>query len=185
MKTILTLVCLVLLSGCSIATPRYNVSVDNIETMRALTKQSGKKIKIESKKPEFTVSEDDYSGRFDCRAVGTIVPPDNMAYDTYIINGIVDELRMSEAYDSKSEYSFKIVFNAIDFDSSMGTSDWTIDAIITRHDGKKFGIKNIYEFEGNYVGDQACNKVAQMLPNAVQEFTKKLIQHEAFKESFK
>jgi hypothetical protein len=89
MRFFVPAVLIMLLTGCStFVPPRYAISVDNQEAMKA-GGYGGIAVGPFIGYPNFDNA---------CRGAGPIAPPDDMTFEAYIRKAFIDELKMAGAY---------------------------------------------------------------------------------------
>jgi len=167
-----------LFTGCASFTANdYGVSVENVETLRAMSDQQETKFAV----PEFTSFEPN-KNKITCRGAGDVTTRGGLSFEKYVTDALISELRLAGIYSKKSETQIKGHIELIDFSSNIGTGVWTIKAKISSSQASPFIVQSVYSFESSWEGVKACQQVAQAFSPAVQTFIKTLINDPRFNQ---
>lgn len=170
-------VSLLLLAGCAMpVTPRYSVSAKNVVELRDLYGTSPNKIKVGE------ITSSNQTGIF-CR-LAEIQIPDGLTMAAYVKNSFSDELKLAGVYSDKSSNEVRVKILNLDVDCNIGTGNWITEMEITIGKSDPFTVKNIYNFEGAYMGTVAYNNAQQSLVSALQDFYGLIIKHPNFAVAF-
>jgi hypothetical protein len=176
MKTIIAMLAIVTLTGCStFATSRYSPSVDNV---LALKKHKGAQVKVgnfSSFEPGLAI--------ITCRGFGPVKSPDGEPYSEYIKKALTDELKMSELYSADAPITLTGQLNALTFSSTSG--NWNMSLTVNSSNGQSVTVNENYKYTTSYVGETACNQTAQAFMPAVQDLIAKLVRGNDFKALIK
>lgn len=170
---IFTSILLVMLfTGCSVKTPQYNSSADNVVELRKINS------KLYVGNFTATVSEN----KILCRLARTVTTENNMSFEQYIENAFVEDLKMADKYSGKSNITISANLNKLSASSGIAnTGYWKFDMTLLSNNGKSFDISSEYIYETSFVGAIACN---EHMPNsfkpAVQKLIKDIITHPKF-----
>jgi len=166
----------ILFSGCSSFTAsNYGVSVENVETLRAMSEQYETQFAV----PEFT-SYEPQKNAISCRGAGDVITPGGISFEKYITDALISELKLARIYSKKAETPIKGHIELIDFSSSIGNGVWVIKTKISSSQTSPFIVESVYSFDSALAGVKACQQVAQALSPAVQTFIKTLINDPRF-----
>lgn len=175
MKKITTVLFVLALSACSYAPQRYSISVGNNVALKTIGVGN---INVGS----FTKTADFNSN---CRGTGGVIgAPDNMSFEGYIQNGLIDELKLAGMFDDKAP---KIILSGdveqLSFSSmrSLTGGTWDIGLRVNSSNGKSIYVSEHYEFDAGVGGFAACQKVADYYMHATQNVLGKLITSPDFK----
>lgn len=161
-----------LIVGCAFKPSAYGVSVANVETLKASNLKPMAVSRFESAKPGLTTIM--------CRGAGPVtVEP---SYEAYIEKALIDELRLAGAYNAESPLIIKGRLDEVDFSSSMSQAKWMFTLTISNTRDESFTTKSEFQFPASFVGDRACQEVAQAFTPAVQQLIKDVISHSDFKQ---
>jgi hypothetical protein len=160
-NTITSIVITAMISGCAFNVNPYGVSVSNVEAIKS------------QKIPKIAVSRFNASvpGRnsVSCRGTGVIQTPNGLSFESYIEKALIDELKLADAYDPNSSYSLEGNLDSIDSNASVGTAYWTINLTVKSKNEPGYTISTRHSFSANWIGDKACQQVAQAFGPAVQK----------------
>lgn len=169
MKTLAAILSLWGLTACiSYPVPPYAVSVENIDSARALKK---KKIFINVLPVTAARKADDT--QVNCRAAGPVKITDGRNFAQYASDALRDELALAEVTKPSAANTLRIHFNDIDF-STNGGSKWVFDAVVT-YNGKSTPIGLSEKFEGSFMAQNACSEIANNYPIAVRKFNTRVL----------
>ena len=167
-----------LFTGCASFTANdYGVSVENVETLRAMSDQQETKFAV----PEFTSFEPN-KNKITCRGAGDVTTRGGVSFEKYVTDALISELRLAGIYSKKAEIQIKGHLELIDFSSNIGTGLWTIKTKISSSQASPFIVQSVYSFESSWEGVKACQQVAQAFSPAVQTFIKTLINDPRFNQ---
>jgi hypothetical protein len=172
MKKILTLLSVVTLSACStMQPPRYSVSVDNIEALKAFNGANA----------EFTFLNQPANFNSNCRLMGPIEPADGMSIPQFIAKAFNDEMKMAGIH-SKSGVKITGDITKIEFSSISGLTNgyWDIALHLKATNGNTLSVSNKYSFKSGFDAITACNATADALSPAVQDLIKATVAHPDF-----
>ncbi len=164
-------------SGCSHVAPRYSISANNVESLRAATANGTEKVAIE----QFTTFESGLSS-IGCRAAGPVQTPDGTTFEKYIQDAISSELKIAQAFSKESSIRLNGRLDYITFNSNIFAGNWQIDMTFSGATVQPFTINTVYPFSTNFAAAVACEQVAAALPAAVQDLIAKLIAHPSFQK---
>lgn len=162
------------LSACGYNINPYGVSVQNVETIKALRITP---VSVD----KFTTFEPGLNS-IACRAAGPVRAPNEQSFEKIIENALTDELKLAGVYDPKSLIVIKGHLEYISFNSNIGAGKWIIKVKVSskeKPDG--FSVDSQTEFSTNWVADKACQQVAQAFGPALQDLIQKIILHPQFK----
>ena len=171
-KILLMAMATVLLSSCStMQPPRYAISVDNIQKLKAY---DGTKVELSSL---------NQSVKFDsnCRLMGPIEPADGLTFPQFISKAFNDELKMANIYSTDGvKISGEIA--KVEFSSVTGLTNgyWDIGLNLKSSNGNNLSVSNKYTFKSGFDAITACNATADALSPAVQDLIKALVNHPDF-----
>ncbi len=159
-------------TGCTYNISQYGASVDNVSKIKSINK----KINVS----DFTSSTPGESSIV-CRGAGPVTTPGKIAFEKYIKEAFISELKLAGKYDEKSPITISGHLENIDFNSNIGTADWVMTLKATSSNSKSVTVSSKYEFEGSFVADKACAEVAQAFVPAVQQLINELVSSKQFK----
>ena len=168
--------CVVMMVGCSHVAPRYGLSADNIENLKSLKAGTSKRIAV----GPYTTYEPGKQSIL-CRAAGPVEAPDGKTFETYLRDALISELRIAEVFDEKSPTVLQGHLEHIDFNSNIGSGNWTIRVKFTAPGVEPFTVQHTYPFSTNFVADIACGQVAQALMPATQDFHRSVFGNPGFR----
>jgi predicted NAD/FAD-dependent oxidoreductase len=128
---------------------------------------------------EFTSYQPDLKS-ITCRAAGSVGTPDNISFEQYIHDAFVSELKLADKYDKNSPITIHGHLEKVDFNSNIGTAEWTFTLKATSTNSKSIIVNSTHEFSGSFVADKACQEVAQEFVPAVQQLIKDLVTNPEF-----
>ena len=166
------------ISGCSTYVPqRYSLSADSNQALKSI--KTG------------AVSVGEFSGpkEFDqnCRAAGSIEPPDGMTYEAYVRKALVDELKVSGILNENGKNVISGRLNSLEFSSSKGLTNgvWKIDLTLSSSNGKTMTVQESYEFKSGFDAGTACKQTADAFMPAVQNLVLTIVSSPDFKHLVK
>lgn len=172
MKKTALVLSLLLMAGCStMQPPRYSVSVDNVQALKAY---QGAKAEM------VTLTQ---TAKFDanCRAMGPIEPADGVSVPQFISKAFNDEFKMAGLY---STGGVKITGDVkkIEFSSTSGLTNgyWDISLHLKSSNGAEMDVGHRYDFKSGFDAITACNATADALTPAVQDLIKATVSQPQF-----
>jgi hypothetical protein len=171
---ILTLIFAILISGCSIVAPPYQVSIDNVQLI--------KKANLDV----LAVQEIKSSKKLDSISLrGTQLKPASGTFGTYISNAIIEELKLAKKYQSISSkvISGELVANDLDvvgFSTGNGTVE--VRFIITENNDVIYekNIKANNRFDSSFMGAVAITNAQNSYDDLIQILIKQLFEDPDF-----
>ena len=121
-----------LFTGCGIKTSEYNVSADNVQTLRDY-----KELKLDVS--NFTATTAGESSVM-CRLAETVSTPKGESFEEYIKDALVSELKMAGVYDKNSDLKISGNLNKIYGSTMFGNAYWEINVTISYSYGKSFTV---------------------------------------------
>lgn len=171
MRSILSIIIVLLISGCSTySVNRYSNNADNVVSLRNYQEN---KIGV----GEFTATEPGRTS-ITCRGVGPIATPDSETFEKFIQNAFVAELQLAEAYDENDANKITGNLDKLDFNSNSGY--WYIDLTIKSLSGESISVSEQFKYKTSFYGETACNQTAQAMMPAVQNVIHQVILHPEF-----
>ncbi|MGS2721011.1 hypothetical protein [Paraglaciecola aestuariivivens] len=163
-----------LLSGCSIVAPTYQVSIDNIQQI----KQS----KIEP------VAVNEISSQKSLNSIslrGTQLKSNTGTFGTYITNAIIEELKLAKAYNPLSNkiITGELVANDIDVAGfSTGTGVVAVKFVVTQDNVEIFQktIQAENKFDSSFMGAVAIPNAQNSYSDLIQTLLNKLFSDPEF-----
>lgn len=166
-----------LFTGCGIKTTEYNVSADNVQTLR-----SYQDVKLAVS--EFTATNQGESSAM-CRLAETISTPKGEPFSKYIENAIISELKMAGNYDKNSDIKLFGNINNIYGSSMIGNAYWEIDATITSSNGKSLTVNTKREYPSAFLAFTACINMGTAFAPTVNQLVNEILNHKDFSELIK
>lgn len=169
-------VCLsLILSACSIQAPEYQVSIDNVQTMKNADLQPIKVDKIATNKELNKIS---LRGSPMSSAVGT-------GYGDYLAKALEDELKLAKIWSgvSSTVISGELISNDIDVSGvSTGTGDLTVNFKVTRDNSVIFTkeVSAQIEFESSFIGAVAIPNGQKNYVTLIQKLINNLVTDDEF-----
>ncbi|GLS15043.1 hypothetical protein GCM10007935_24760 [Hydrogenophaga electricum] len=161
-----------LASGCAFKTTPYGVSVANVEAIKSAGIKPVAVEKFESFSPGLTTLM--------CRGTGPVtVEP---SYEAYIEKALIDELKLAGVYDVGSKIRIKGRLDKVDFSSAIGGGKWFFSVTVSSESDEGYSTSSEFPFESSFVGDRACQEVAQAFVPAVQRLIKDVVSDARFKK---
>ena len=140
-----------LFTGCGIKTSEYNVSADNVSTLRDY-----KELKLDV--GNFTATNVGESSVM-CRLAETISTPKGEPFSEYIKEALLSELKMAGVYDKNSDLKISGNVNKV-YGSSM------------------FGTKR--DYPSSYLATTACNNMGTSFSPTIKQLIGEIINHKDF-----
>src|SRR3989344_938089 len=171
MRKFLIIVFVILLNGCAYNIPSYTAQNENLN----LVKNGRSTISVIQENPEFA---DD--GSIICRAACTVKLANGKTFSGYITDALKDELKSVNLLDEKASNKLRVSVRRVDFSSSLGATNWYIDADYSIN-GNKVSVSSLYHDRSSYLGTKACNNMAQYFQKAVAEHLRQLYSKPEFR----
>ncbi len=164
------------LSSCSVSSyiNPYGVSAQNVIEIK---EQHVNRISVAN----FEYKETGINS-LSCRGTGIIYTPNQEPFTTYIKNAFVDELKLAGVYDQNSAIVINGRLEEIDFDSQIGMAKWKLKLSVSTKSNPGYTVESIHKFSTDWVGDKACQQVAQAFGPAVQQLIGQVIRDPRFKK---
>lgn len=172
MKKLALIAIVAALTGCStMQPPRYAVSVDNIQALKAY---EGSEVEMVSLNQSAKFSAN-------CRAMGPIEPADGLTVPAFITKAFNDELKMAGLH-SATGGKISGDITKIEFSSITGLTNgyWDIGVNLTSSNGNSLAVSNKYTFKSGFDAITACNATADALTPAVQDLIKAIVTNPGF-----
>jgi hypothetical protein len=165
-----------LLGACAFATPRYDASPD---TTVALKLVGAGGIFVGA------ISDPTTSSNY-CRAAGTIAPPDDLTFATYIQKALTDELKEANLHSNSSpRITLTGSLDSIRFSSRRGQFDyvgyWDFAISLRSSNGKSMSAREHYSFPTGWYAYVGCARTADAFMPAVQSLIKRIVRAPDFK----
>jgi hypothetical protein len=178
-KTIITLVLIItisVLTGCSITVDRYNSTADNQNRLR--------KLNIKLNVDKFTATKSDFSVM--CRLANGVNLPDGKSFEKYIEDAFIEELKMADVYSKNSHIILKGHLNDTDVSSGFTDAHWTFNLKVSNGAGESYTIIHKRKYKSSFLGGIACgNDMPKSFLPTIQELVGKVINHPKFDGLFK
>ena len=164
------------MTGCaSFTVSNYGVSTDNVLALKKFS-EKGQKISV----GEFTAAKPGEKTIF-CRGAGNVKVSGEHSFESYIREAFINELKLGELYDPKSETEIKGFLDEIEM-GSFNPGKWRIRMTFSSQGKEPFSVESVYEFPSHWIAEHACQKVAQEFVPAVQKFIKTVIEKQEFQD---
>ena len=167
---------LFMLAGCeTFSFHQYPLSQRNIQKIKE-TLASGDVSSIAV--GEFTASS---PGRFEitCGLNGQITTPRQIAFEKYIRDALIDDLKMANAYSLDQIEAGRVITGNLDsLKLDSGTGSWVIKLTITFKSGSFFTVSESYQHD-----DSSCEQSTAAFIPAVQELIYKIITDPSFQKN--
>ena len=160
------------LQGCSYPVPSYQVSLSNQKILENASNQVA--VILDE-------SEGDDTSSIFCRAAGPVSLGDGETFSSYIVKALKNELENSGNLNQQSHKKIIAKYKRIDFDSTLGATNWYIDAIYKMHDNE-IPISTVYHDRSSYVAVKACNNIALYFRKAVEVHLSDLYSNPTFQD---
>lgn len=160
------------LQGCTFAVNPYGASVENVYKLKTFETKIATE-NFTSNKPGINT--------ITCRGAGPVSTPNKEPFESYIYQAFVSELKLAGLHDDSSTVKLTGTFKNIDFSSAVGNGRWFFVIDLKSNNGKSIEVNSTYNFSTNWVGDKACQQVAQAFGPAVQKFIGDVINHPDFR----
>ena len=163
-----------LFSGCGIKTNEYNVSADNVQTLR-----NYKDLKLDVS--TFTASNKDESSVM-CRLAETVSTPKGEPFSQYIEEALISELKMAGVYDKNSDLKISGNLNKIYGSTMFGNAYWEINVTITSSNGKSITVNTKRDYPSSYLASTACNNMGISFAPTIKQLINDILNHKNFGE---
>lgn len=164
--------------GCSTFVPqRYSLSADSNQALKTI-KSGSVNIGAFSGPAEFDSN---------CRAAGSIEPPDGMTYEAYVRKALIDELKVAGLLQDQAKRTITGKLNKLAFSSSKGITGgvWEIDIALTSTNGQTMTVRESYEFKSGFDAGTACKQTADAFMPAVQNLVLTIVTSPDFQNLLK
>lgn len=166
-----------LFTGCGIKTSEYNVSADNVQTLRDY-----KELKVDIS--NFTATTSGESSVM-CRLAETISTPKGEPFSEYIKEALVSELKMAGAYDKNSDLKISGNLNKIYGSTMFGNAYWEINVSITSSNGKSITVNTKRDYPSSYLASTACNNMGTSFSPTIKQLISDIVNHKDFSSLIK
>ncbi len=163
-----------LFTGCGIKTSEYNVSADNVQTLRDY-----KDLKLDVS--NFTATNSGESSVM-CRLAETISTPKGETFSEYIKDALVSELKMAGVYDKNSDLKISGNLDKIYGSTMFGNAYWEISVTITSTNGKSLTVNTKRDYPSSYLASTACNNMGTSFSPTIKQLIGDIINHKNFSE---
>lgn len=163
-----------LFTGCGIKTSEYNVSADNVQTLRDY-----KELKLDVS--NFTATNGDESSVM-CRLAETISTPKGEPFSEYIKEALVSELKMAGVYDKNSNLKISGNLDKIYGSTMFGNAYWEINVTITSSNGKSITVNTKRDYPSSYLASTACNNMGTSFAPTIKQLIGDIVNHKDFSE---
>src|SRR5574344_1271102 len=161
-----------LFTGCGIKTTEYNVSADNVQTLR--TYQD-----VKLGVSEFTATNKGESSVM-CRLAETITTPKGEPFSEYIKDALISELKMAGNYDVNSDLKLSGNLNKIYGSSTIGNAYWEVNVTITSSNGKSLTVNTKRDYPSAFVAYTACNNMGTSFAPTIKQLIGDIVNHKDF-----
>lgn len=167
-----SLLATLLFTGCGIKTNEYNVSADNVQTLR---NYENLKMDVST----FTATNKDESSVM-CRLAETISTPKGEPFSEYIKDAFVSELKMAGAYDKNSDLKISGNLNKIYGSSMFGNAYWEMDVTVTSSNGNSITVNTKRDYPSSYLASTACNNMGTSFAPSIKQLIGDILEHKDF-----
>ena len=167
-----SLLATLLFTGCGIKTNEYNVSADNVQTLR-----NYQDLKLDVS--NFTASNKDESSVM-CRLAETVSTPKGEPFSEYIKDAFVSELKMAGVYDKNSDLKISGNLNKIYGSSMFGNAYWEMDVTVTSSNGNSITVNTKRDYPSSYLAFTACNNMGTSFAPSVKQLIGDILDHKDF-----
>lgn len=161
-----------LFTGCGIKTSEYNVSADNVQTLRDY-----KELKLDVS--NFTATTAGESSVM-CRLAETVSTPKGESFEEYIKDALVSELKMAGVYDKNSDLKISGNLNKIYGSTMFGNAYWEINITISSSNGKSLTVTTKRDYPSSYLASTACNNMGTSFSPTIKQLIADIINHKDF-----
>lgn len=162
----------VLFTGCGIKTSEYNVSADNVQTLRDY-----KELKLDVS--NFTATTAGESSIM-CRLAETVSTPKGESFEEYIKDALISELKMAGSYDKNSDLKISGNLNKIYGSTMLGNAYWEINVTITSSNGRFITVNTKRDYPSSYLATTACNNMGTSFSPTIKQLIGDIINHKDF-----
>lgn len=166
-----------LFTGCGIKTSEYNVSADNVQTLRDY-----KELKLDVS--NFTATNSGESSVM-CRLAETISTPKGEPFSEYIKEALISELKMAGVYSKNSELKISGNLNKIYGSTMLGNAYWEINVTVSSTNGKSITVNTKRDYPSSYLASTACNNMGTSFEPTVNQLVSDILNHKDFPELIK
>ncbi len=163
-----------LFTGCGIKTGEYNVSADNVQTLKDY-----KELKLDVS--NFTATNSGESSVM-CRLAETISTPKGEPFSDYIKEALISELKMAGVYEKNSELKISGNLNKIYGSTMFGNAYWEINVTITSSNGKSITVNTKRDYPSSYLASTACNNMGTSFAPTIKQLIGDIVNHKDFSE---
>ena len=167
-----SLLATLLFTGCGIKTNEYNVSADNVQTLR-----NYQDLKLDVS--NFTASNKDESSVM-CRLAETVSTPKGEPFSEYIKDAFVSELKMAGVYDKNSDLKISGNLNKIYGSSMFWNAYWEMDVTVTSSNGNSITVNTKRDYPSSYLASTACNNMGTSFAPSVKQLIGDILDHKDF-----
>ena len=167
-----SLLATLLFTGSGIKTNEYNVSADNVQTLR-----NYQDLKLDVS--NFTASNKDESSVM-CRLAETVSTPKGEPFSEYIKDAFVSELKMAGVYDKNSDLKISGNLNKIYGSSMFGNAYWEMDVTVTSSNGNSITVNTKRDYPSSYLASTACNNMGTSFAPSVKQLIGDILDHKDF-----
>ena len=176
MRCLATLIiAMLMLSGCeTFSIPQYPVSQRNTAAIKN-TVMTGNVHSLAV--GEFTAAN---PGQFElrCGMNKLIKMPNNLPYEKYIREALIDELKKAGAYSLDQIEAARVITGHLEsFTLNNDEGNWLIKLTITFKSGQAFTVSERFEYD-----ELTCERAASNMIPAIQELINKIITHPVFQQ---
>lgn len=161
-----------LFTGCGIKTSEYNVSADNVSTLRDY-----KELKLDV--GNFTATNVGESSVM-CRLAETISTPKGEPFSEYIKEALLSELKMAGVYDKNSDLKISGNVNKVYGSSMLGNAYWEINVTVASTTGKSITVNTKRDYPSSYLATTACNNMGTSFSPTIKQLIGEIINHKDF-----
>lgn len=161
-----------LFTGCGIKTNEYNVSADNVQTLR---NYQNLKLDVST----FTATNKGESSVM-CRLAETVSTPKGEPFSQYIEEALVSELKMAGVYDKNSDLKISGNLNKIYGSTMFGNAYWELDVTITSSNGKSLSVNTKRDYPSSYLASTACNNMGTSFAPSIKQLINDILNHKDF-----
>lgn len=153
--------------GCaSVKASNYGASTENVLRLREYAPQ-GSKIAV----AEFTSTQPGLKV-LTCRLAAKVSAPGSHTFASFIREALISDLQLAELYSADTQAVLKANLDLVEMSAAVGNGKWRFKLTFEPEGGQAFTVESLHEFSTNWVGDKACQQVAQELTPAVQRLVR-------------
>ncbi|GMQ48486.1 SHOCT domain-containing protein [Vibrio sp. 10N] len=154
------------LSGCStFPIQSYSPQVENINALSNVQT----KLSVTYLPASFTDT-----GVVQCRGAGPVKLINGDTFTKYVASSLESELIAGKKYQVSSPKEIKVRLTRVDFETTLGNTNWYIDGKYTLGDSVAY-VSTIYNDKSSYMADKACRNMGVYFPKAVAMHLQQLI----------